>query len=153
MTFVGLLWLAVISAVPWIELRGAIPVGLGLGYPWPAVFLISVAANCLVIVPAFYVLDLLYGRLSRWAWFRRQVDRVRKRGEPLIRRYSLVGLALFVAVPLPGTGAYSGAALAWLLGLDRRKSAVAIAAGVVIAGVVVTLAATGALAAWRGLLR
>jgi uncharacterized membrane protein len=99
------------------------------------------------------VLDLTYDRwLSRWRLVRRQVERVRRTGARLIDRYELLGLTLFVAVPLPGTGAYSGVLLAWLLGMKRGASMLAIAAGVIIAGVAVTLIAGGALAGLRWLL-
>ena len=154
MSLRDLFWLIGISLVPGIELRGSIPLGVGLGIHPLLVFGITVITNCALVPPWFFALDLSYDRvLSHWGWFRRlMVERVRAKGEGLIKRYGLVGLALFVAVPLPGTGAYSGAVLAWLLGLDRRKSTVAIAAGVVIAGVVVTLAATGVFAALRRLL-
>lgn len=139
------LWLvAAVTLVPWIELRGAIPLGVAMGYHPLLVFAVSVVVNCLLIVPGFLALDLLYGRwLAGLPWVRRQVDRVRARGGRYLERHKLLGLAIFVAVPMPGTGAYSGTLLAWLLGLDRRRAGLAIAAGVIAAGAVVTLAATG----------
>ncbi len=151
MSLRDLFWLIGISLVPGIELRGSIPLGVGLGIHPLLVFGITVVTNCALVPPYLLFLDLFYDRfLSRWSWFRRlMVERVRAKGEGLIKRYGVVGLALFVAVPLPGTGAYSGATLAWLVGMDRRKSTLAVAAGVVIAGVVVTLAATGVFAALR----
>jgi uncharacterized membrane protein len=146
-----LLLVAGLTLVPWVELRGAIPAGVALGHPPLQVLAVAVAANAALVLPAWWILDLGYGRwLSRWAPIRRQIERVRRSGEGYVRRYGLVGLALFVAVPLPGTGAYAGAALAWLLGLPRRSAAAAIACGVGVAGLAVTLAATGALALWRG---
>jgi len=148
-----LLLLIAITLVPAIELRGSIPVGLARNLPPIPVFLVTVAANCLIIPLVFAVLDLTYDRwLSRWWIVRRQVERVRRAGTRLIDRYELLGLTLFVAVPLPGTGAYSGVLLAWLLGTKRRGSMLAIAAGVIIAGVAVTLIAGGALAGLRWLL-
>jgi len=149
-----LLWLVGVSLVPGVELRGSIPLGVGLGLHPVLVFGITVAANCALVPPWFLALDLFYDRvLSRWSWFRRlMVERVRARGGGLVQRYGLLGLALFVGVPLPGTGAYSGALLAWLLGLERRGATLAIAAGVLLAGVAVTLVATGVLAAVRSLL-
>ncbi len=151
MSLRDLFWLIGISLVPGIELRGSIPLGVGLGIHPLLVFGITVVTNCALVPPYLLFLDLFYDRfLSRWSWFRRlMVERVRVKGEGLITRYGVVGLALFVAVPLPGTGAYSGATLAWLVGMDRRKSTLAVAAGVVIAGVLVTLAATGVFAALR----
>ena len=151
MSLRDLFWLIGISLVPGIELRGSIPLGVGLGIHPLLVFGITVVTNCALVPPYLLFLDLFYDRfLSRWSWFRRlMVERVRVKGEGLITRYGVVGLALFVAVPLPGTGAYSGATLAWLVGMDRRKATLAVAAGVVIAGVVVTLAATGVFATLR----
>jgi uncharacterized membrane protein len=149
----NLLLLIGITMIPAIELRGSIPVGLARDlHPIP-VFLVTVAANCLIIPLAFVVLDLTYDRwLSKWWLVRRQVERVRRAGARLVDRYELLGLTLFVAIPLPGTGAYSGVLLAWLLGMKRRASMLAIALGVVIAGIAVTLIAGGALAGLRWLL-
>jgi len=146
----ALLLVVGLTLVPWIELRGAIPVGIALGYPPALVCLLAVAANCLVIGPGFLALDLLYDRwLSRSAWMRRQVARVRATGGRYLERHQLLGLALFVGVPLPGTGAYAGTLLAWVAGLNRARAAAAIAAGVVLAGLAVTLLSTGVLAALR----
>ncbi len=145
-----LLLLVGITIIPWIELRGSIPVGVARGYHPLWVLAITVAANCAVILPAFALLDLTYDRwLSRWPFFRAQVSRVRAAGSRYVARYQLLGLALFVAIPLPGTGAYSGTLLAWLLGLRRGAAAGAIAAGVLGAGIVVTLVSTGVIAALR----
>ncbi len=147
-------WLAALSLVPWVELRGSIPLALAAGHPPLVSFAACTAVNLLAVPVAWAVLDLAYGRwLSRWPWVRRQVERVRRRGEGYVQRYEVVGLALFVAVPLPGTGAYAGTLLAWLLGLPRVRAWGAIAAGVVAAGVVVTAAATGVLAGLRWLVR
>lgn len=148
-----LLLLLAITVVPWIELRGAIPVGIAMGYHPVLVLGITAAANCVIIAPGFLALDLLYTRwLSRFPWVRRQVDRVRAGGNTYLQRYGLWGLALFVGVPLPGTGAYSGTLLAWLAGLNRWRAGVAIAAGVLLAGTVVTLVATGIITALRWVL-
>ena len=145
-----LLLLIGVSVVPWIELRGAIPLGIAMGHDPLWVMAVAVVSNCLIILPGFLVLDLLYTRwLQRVPFVRQQVERVRAKGAAYVERYELLGLALFVAVPLPGTGAYAGTLLAWLLGLDRRRAATAIAAGVLTAGIVVTLAAAGAAAVLR----
>jgi uncharacterized membrane protein len=142
--------LIALTVVPWIELRGSIPLAIVLGWsPVPAA-LMAIAANCLVIVPGYFFLDLFYDRwLSRAAFARRLVERVRLKGGGMVERYELLGLTLFVAVPLPGTGAYAGTLLAWLLGLRRWRAMAAVALGVLIAGVAVTLLASGAAAALR----
>lgn len=140
----NLLLLAAMALIPWIELRGAIPVGLAMGYHPLPVLVVTVVANILVIVPTFVVLDLVY---ARWLVHRpavgRWVDHLRARGAPYVERYGVLGLALWVAVPLPGPGVYSGSILAWVFALDRRRAMLSIAAGVLTAGVLVTLAASG----------
>lgn len=146
------LGVVVLTLVPWVELRGSIPLGIALGLHPLAVMAVAVVANCAIIVPGYYALELFYDRwFSHFAPVRRAVLRVRARGAGLVERYELLGLALFVAVPLPGTGAYSGTLLAWLLGVNRPRAWIAIAVGVTLAGVVVTLAATGVLVAIRRL--
>jgi uncharacterized membrane protein len=142
----------VLTLVPWIELRGSIPLAIALGWSPLTAGLVGVLVNWCVIVPGYLFLDLCYTRwLSRFAVVRRVVARVRAKGGGLVERYELLGLALFVAVPLPGTGAYSGTLLAWLLGLPRWRAMGAVALGVLIAGIAVTLIASGAAVAFRRL--
>ena len=141
MSYLPLIFL--VSMVPVIELRGSIPLALVLSDIHPlSVFLICVALNLLVIPLTFKGLDLFAPPLIRrskrvasiFAWFLR-------RGHG--RKWGLVGLAAFVGIPLPATGAYTGTLIAYLLGMKREQAAIAIAVGVVIAGVIVTLAALG----------
>jgi len=147
-------WVAALSLVPWVELRGSIPLALALGHPPLVAFAVCTAANLLAVPAGWVSLDWCYGRwLSRSAWVRRQVERVRRRGEGYVRRYEVWGLALFVAVPLPGTGAYAGTLLGWLLGLPRPRAWAAVSSGVVLAGAGVTAAATGVAEALRWLVR
>lgn len=132
------------TVVPVSELRGGIPLGVGLGLdPW-LVFLLSVGTNILVFFPARLALMWLYrSLLTRLPYFDEYLMRVRRRGEPKVRKYGLLGLMLFVAVPLPITGAYTGTVLSWLLAMEWKRSFVAIAVGVVCAGVIVMLATMG----------
>jgi uncharacterized membrane protein len=142
--------LAVLTAIPWVELRGSIPLAIALGWDPVAASALCVLANCLVIAPAHLFLDVFYRRwLARYPIFRGAVEGVRGRGAAMVERYQLLGLALFVAIPLPGTGAYSGVTLAWLLGLRRWPAMGAVALGVLGAGAAVTLVASGAAVALR----
>ncbi|MDR7415207.1 MAG: small multi-drug export protein [Armatimonadota bacterium] len=146
----SLWWISALSLVPWVELRGSIPMALAQGHPPFKTFLFCTLANLLAIVPGWLALDLCYHRFfSRFGWVQRQVDRVRQKGTPYVHRYELLGLALFVAVPLPGTGAYAGTLLAWLLGLPRGKAWAAIAIGVATAGLAVTAVSSGAVEGLR----
>ncbi len=69
--------------------------------------------------------------------------------EPQMNKYGYLALAIFVGIPLPITGAWTGTLIAWLLDLNRKKSFIAIASGVIIAGVLVTLATLGGLGIFR----
>lgn len=147
LALIGLTW------VPWVELRGSIPLAVALGWHPLAALALCVAANWVIIVPGYYALELFYERgFSRIAFVRRVVERVRARGQRMVARHQWLGLALFVAIPLPGTGAYAGTLLAWLLGMSRVRAWLAVAAGVLAAGLAITLAASGAAAALRRVL-
>jgi len=140
-----LLYAIIITALPAIELRGAIPAGMALGGDPMAVALVSTLANILIIFPIFFALDRLFGFFRQYAWIDRIVLGVRDKTEKYVEKYGAVGLMLFVAVPLPGSGAYSGCIAAKLFDVDRRHSYYSIAAGVTIAGTLVTLASLGVL--------
>jgi uncharacterized membrane protein len=132
------------TVLPISELRGGIPLGIHLGLPPWSVFLIAVVANALIFFPVFFALRLFYDKvLYRIPLFDKYLDSLRKRGKPKVDKYGFWGLALFVAVPLPLTGAYTGTILAWLLGMEWRKSFAAVGLGVIVAGVVVLLITLG----------
>ena len=133
-------WVLLASVSPISELRGGIPLGISLGLDPLLTFFIAVVANALIFFPVFFALRLFYDKLlCRLQLFNRYLESLRKRGKPKVDKYGFWGLALFVAVPLPLTGAYTGTILAWLLGMDWKKAFPAIGLGVVVAGVVVLL--------------
>ena len=142
-------WVLLITVSPISELRGGIPLGISLGLdPW-FTFFIAIIANALIFFPVFFALRLFYDKLLfRIPLFNKYLDNLRKRGKPKVEKYGFWGLTLFVAIPLPITGAYTGTILAWLLGMDWRKAFPAVGLGVIVAGVVVlliTLGVTGTL--------
>ena len=139
-----LLTLAFITIVPWIELRGSIPYGIGMGFDIWFVLLFTLILN-IVIIPVIYLcLQIFYKKFFiKFKICRTLVERVRKRGEKYVKKYGIPGLIIFVGIPLPGTGAYSGTILAWLLGMKKREAFFSIAAGVTIAAVAVTLFSLG----------
>jgi len=145
-------WLVFLWAlVPFVELRGSILFAVAAGYDPLSAFVVSVALNILAIPIAFVLLDFIVPPLQRrfasvkrlYAWAVRRVKKHENLG--------LVGLAIFVGVPLPGTGAYAGALLAHITGMRRRSAAVAIAVGVVIAGALMWLLAMLGILFIRGL--
>jgi len=140
-----IVWVLLASVSPISELRGGIPLGI-LKYeldPW-LTFFIAVIVNALIFFPVFFALRLFYDKLlCRIPLFNKYLDSLRKRGKPKVDKYGFWGLALFVAVPLPLTGAYTGTILAWLLGMDWKKAFPAVGLGVIVAGVVVLLITLG----------
>ena len=127
---------------PIAELRGGLPYALARGIPLVPAYLVCVLANALVGPLVFLFLATLHRLLERWAAYRRFFERIvvraRNKVHRAVERFGYVGLAVFVAIPLPLTGAYTGAIGAWVLGMSRWKSILAIALGVAVAGVIVS---------------
>ena len=136
------------SLVPVSELRFAIPYGVGNNLPLLDVFLVAVAGNILVCPLVYLFLNTFHKLLVRFRHyhflFHKYVDRSRHKIEKHIgTKYEFLFLVILVAIPLPMTGAYSGSILAWFFGLKKRKAFVAITLGVIIAGVITSLASVG----------
>ena len=132
----------IVAATPVVELRGAIPLSINvLDMPWFNALVLAVIGNMLPVPFILRFLDWLTCTLGRYPFFRRLFDwlftRTRTRSG-LIEKYRKLGLALFVAVPLPLTGAWTGAIAAVLLGIPFRDALWYIFLGVVMAGVIVT---------------
>jgi len=141
----SLLILAV-SAAPIAELRGGIPLAIARGYPPGPAFLLAIAGN-LLVVPLLWV-GLRYGEgiLLRWRWTRVPLQwvfaRTRRKGR-WVERVGPVALLLLVAIPLPGTGVWTGAIAARLFGVPTRAALLWITVGVLIAGILVLLVSLG----------
>lgn len=135
-----------VSAAPITELRGGIPLAISQGYAPAAAFLLAILGN-LLIVPLLLV-GLEYGEdlLLRWRASRILLQwvfaRTRRKGR-LIERAGPAALVLLVAIPLPGTGAWTGAIAARLFGIPMRVALPWIGVGVLIAGIIVLLVSLG----------
>jgi uncharacterized membrane protein len=133
-----------VAMLPIFELRGAIPMALlYLKLPiWPAYFW-AVLGNIIAIIPVLLFLKPVSNYLSRFKIFEKffiwLFSRTRKRSK-LVERLELLGLILFVAIPLPMTGAWTGSVAAFLFDFGFTRSLLAISIGVLIAGIVVTIA-------------
>jgi len=133
-----------VAASPISELRGAIPLAIGVfDFPWYYAFIFGVIGNLLPVPFILLFLDTISKLVGKvpflgkyFNWF---LERTRRRGK-IIERYEKIGLVVFVAIPLPFTGAWTGAIMAALLGLKFRYAFISIVIGVLIAGVVVTSA-------------
>lgn len=136
----------VISCLPFIELRGGILLGAALGMPWPEVFLVCLLGNILpipfLIIFGRYIIDFL----ERTRLFGRYVTSYKKKllgKSKWIDKYGFWGLILFVGIPAPGTGAWSGSVLALLLDIRMKKAIPAIFLGLLLAGTIMSLGSHG----------
>lgn len=140
------LYVFALSIVPVIELRGAIPMGAAMGLDMWLCYLAAVLGN-LLPVP---FLVLFGGKVLRWLAqfpkFGKPFRKILEIGEKKVGKMKKTlfwGLLTFVAIPLPGTGAWTGALIAITLSLDLKKSFLPIALGVVVAGAIMTLGSYG----------
>ena len=134
------------AMVPVLELRGAIPVGVAAGLSPLTACAISVVGN---MVPVPFIL-LLIRRIFDWLrgtrLFGPKIDWLERRAHlkgRVVKKYRLPGLIILVAIPLPGTGAWTGALVAALLDIRMRHAVPAIFLGVAIAGAIVTVLTYG----------
>ena len=136
------------SMIPIIELRGAITLGAALGLPWWQNYLISVIGN---FIPVPFILLFINAILnwmanSKVKFFNKVANWLFKKAEKnrsKIEKYAFWGVALFVAIPLPATGAWTGSLVASLFRLPKRYSLLAAFLGVLLSGIVMTLASYG----------
>ena len=149
-TYAGkLLATFLISMVPIIELRGALPIGVGLGLTPVTALVVSIIGN---MVPVPFIIVFIR-RILNWMHRFEKFDRLATRmeakaekgGEKIVK-YEMFGLFLLVAVPLPGTGAWTGSLVAAFFDLRLKNAVPIILAGVVTAGIVVFLITYGVVA-------
>ncbi|MBN2247587.1 MAG: small multi-drug export protein [Coriobacteriia bacterium] len=124
-----------VSWIPTIELRAAIPWAVAAGEQvyLPIIYLASLA----IFWPGYYFLEFVYKRFPQEGWLHRKFEKIRAKAHPLVEKYGFIGLAVFVAVPLPGTGAYAGTAAAWLLDMEPKRAFLAVSLGVTSAFLIV----------------
>lgn len=147
----ALLWAIILTLMPITELRAGLPIALKYAsennIPVLLIFALILFLNIIVIFFVFLFLDFINKYLMKIKWysiffnhvlnkFRKKVDKFEKKN----KQAWFWGLVLFVAIPLPGTGAWSGCLLSWLLDFDRKKSFLAISLGILIAAILVLVA-------------
>ncbi len=148
MTFLSYLKVFALAAVPILELRAAVPFGVAEGLPLLSVLAVSVAGNMfpvpfiiLFIRPVF---EWMKGRGKLFAKIVAKMEKKAEKKADLVRRSEMFGLFLLVAIPLPGTGAWTGALVAALFDIRIKYAVPIIFAGVVTAGVIMSLITFGA---------
>jgi uncharacterized membrane protein len=144
----SILVVLVVASLPFSELRGAIPLAIGV-YRFDPVtaYLLGVLGNLLPVPLLLWLLEPLTNLLRRLSALERLIiwlfARTRKRHSALVERFGALALVLFVAIPLPLTGAWTGVLITHLFGIPLRYALPLITLGVAIAGLLVTLATLG----------
>ena len=139
-----------VAMLPIVELRGAIPIAVGLGTPLVQSYVVAVIGN-MVPVPFIYffarkILEWGAGRKYVGKFFTALLNKGSKAGEKLEGKTGFalfIALALFVGIPLPGTGAWTGTLAASILKIDFKKSVISVMAGGLMAGIIMGLISAG----------
>jgi len=149
--FIKYLSIFLVSMVPLIELRGAVPIAVGMELPYLPSLIVCVLGNMLP-VPLIYFFArkvLIWGADKKYIGkaFRFFLEKGEKSGRKLRKKAGrgglFVALMLFVGVPIPGTGAWTGTLAASFLDMGIKSTAVSVGLGVMIAGIIMAVASTG----------
>jgi uncharacterized membrane protein len=145
----------IVGALPISELRGAIPLALSFGMPLQEAFWLSVIGNSIPVAPALFLLEPVSNRLRRFKIWSRFFDwlfeRTKKKADT-VQKYEALGLAIFVAIPLPMTGAWSAVVAASLFKIRFRYAFIAIITGVISAGLIVLSLCGLGIISWKAVL-
>lgn len=139
-----------VSMVPLIELRGAIPIAAGMGLPFIQYYIIAIIGN-MIPVPFIYFFArkiLVWGTDKPvignfFTWCLEKGEKGGKKLQETAGKGLFVALLLFVGIPLPGTGAWTGTLAASILDMDFKSSVLAVMLGVILAGIIMALASMG----------
>lgn len=141
-----------ISMLPVVELRGAIPVGAAIGLPWYLNMIVSIVGNLLpvpfILLFSVKAFEFMKKHNILVKLIEKIENRAKKRSEGLATG-EFIGLMLFVAIPFPGTGAWTGALIAALLQFERKRSFIYITLGVLIAAAIMTAASYGVISLFK----
>jgi uncharacterized membrane protein len=148
------LWIFIVSMVPIVELRGAIPIAVGMDLPLLQSYIICIIGNMLPVPFIFFFARkvLLWGvdKPVIGKFFSFCVEKGERGGEKLKAKAGkglFVALFIFVGIPLPGTGAWTGTLAASFLDMDFKSSVIAVMCGVLMAGIIMGLVSTGVFSA------
>ncbi|MBR9691711.1 small multi-drug export protein [Candidatus Woesearchaeota archaeon] len=136
--------LVLLTLIPFLELRASIPYGiLVLHEGWIFVFIVCVISNIILVPLIWFFLHHVIHIFLKIKWidrvYQKFVEKSQKKVKPYVKKYGKIGLALFIGIPLPGSGVYSGGLGAYLLGFKFKDYLKASVIGVLIAGVAMTL--------------
>ncbi|AEF83212.1 COG2426 family protein [Leadbettera azotonutricia] len=133
---------AFLAFLPISELRGAIPFAMAHQIPWYIAFPFAALLNAMVAPVCWIFLSTLNRLFLKMEWYKKFFDRfiesARAKLHEKVEKWGWLGITIFVAIPLPITGAWTGTLGAWVLGISKRRTLLAVILGVVIAGAIVT---------------
>lgn len=138
----------IISMLPILELRGGLIAATLLKVDFITGYLVSIIGNVLPIPIVLLFLEKIFNFLKKFNGTKKIVDKIEEKilsKKDQIEKYGYLGLLLFVGIPLPGTGAWTGSGLAVLLHLDRKKSFIYILLGVILASIIMSILSYGIL--------
>jgi uncharacterized membrane protein len=140
-------WVLLLSMVPVLELRASIPVGCSLGLNAWQCAVAAIIGNMIPVPFIILFIRTIFDFLRKhWIALSRSINRLEAKAEkkiPLVQKYAVLGLALLVAIPLPGTGAWTGALVAAMLDIRLKRAIPSILLGVVVAAFIVTMISYG----------
>ncbi len=144
MMLYDIVFIILLTLIPTLELRASIPYGFfGTSLHWGVVFLIAVVVNILLAPLVYLFVDKIVHLFFRIRWLHDlyywTAEYMQKKAHPYVEKYGELGLAMFIGVPIPGSGVYSGVLAAYFLDFDYRTIMMASVKGVLIAGVLVML--------------
>lgn len=150
------LGVVICSALPVIELRGGIPMGAALGLPWWQSYIFAVIGNMLPVPMILLFVRSFIGWMnnSRFRFCNKiagSLERKAEKNRPRIERYAFWGITLFVAIPLPMTGAWTGTLVCAMIREKFWKAMLAAFVGVLIAGAIMTIVSYGGVALFKGI--
>ena len=138
----------IISLLPVLELRGGLVAASLLGVDFLTGYVVSIIGNVLPIPIVLLFLEKIFDFLRTFNFTKKVVDKIENKilsKKEQIEKYGYLGLLLFVGIPLPGTGAWTGAGLAVLLHLNKKKSFIFIMLGVILASIIMSIISYGIL--------
>lgn len=138
----------IVSLLPILELRGGLIAASILDLDFIPAYIISILGNVLPIPLVLLFLERIFNWFKKFNWSKKIINKLEKKilsKKEQIEKYGYFGLMLFVGIPLPGTGAWTGAGLAVLLHLDKKKSFIYIMLGVIMASIIMSILSYGIL--------
>ena len=152
-----LFYAILLSLLPIAELRGGIPYAIANNINPFIAYFICVGANVLAFPIVFFFLEFLHPLFLKIDLYKNLFDKfilkTREKLNDKIKKYGFWGLMLFVMIPLPVTGAYTGSFAAWLFNIPKKKAFLSVVLGVVISGIIVTTIMLTGIEAFQFLLK